>query len=463
MTRVSFRRLIAPLVLVCLLLAVPVAAQQDASARVQTLVEQAYDAYDNLQLPAAQARLQEAIELAGQAGAAPRPTAEAWIMLGVVRSALGAPDGEVLDAFVQGLIVDSAVEVHPYYATPTLSELLVQARAIAPQSAPARPAGPPQQQQQPPPQQVAQPVAPAAPVIAHAPVAEGRADRPVLLAATVPVHVPVQRVAINYRPFGSPNFFAVDMLAQPDGVSFLGEIPAAATRGVLQVDYYLTVQDRAGNVLGVAGSPQTPFSIAIFGGAATAQQPGGYRPGYESPEGPGRSRASNDDREIVHFSVLVGSGIGLATSSPNAFADRVELNPGLATTPIFIGAEFGFSPTGSFHLVPFLRAQLVVLESGIEPEILGGLKARYFLVDNQPLRFYVQGGLGYGDVSHLVYLSEFDTYDTTNEGPYHVGGGGGLAYMFTRNVGLQLDLYAMAMFDRFSLQLDGQLGMYFGF
>lgn len=437
-----------------LVVAPQASAQPGGDQRVQDLLEQAFDAYDMLQLQAAQARLQEAIDLANQAGLRSRAVADTYVMLGVVRHAISGEDGDAIDAFVQALMVDPAAEVHPYYATPTLEGLMEQARAIAP---PVRQGGPaPQAQQQPPPPQQQPPPPQQAPVVAHQPVRDAMANRPVLLAATVPISVPVSRVAINFRPAGAPAFFAVEMAAQPDGVSFLGEIPASATRGAVQIDYYITVQDRAGNVLGAAGTPQQPFGIMVLGG-------------YESPERRGSAAWGPPDdtvseREVFHFSVMGGTGVGLATSEPNVYADEVKLNPGLAISPVIIGTELSWSPTDHFHLVPFLRLQLVILESGIEPLALGGLKARYFLVDDREgLRLYAQGGVGYGDVSHLVYLAEKDTYDTTNEGPYHVGGGGGLVYMFTRNVGFQIDLYAMTLFDRFSFHLDAQAGLYFGF
>jgi hypothetical protein len=158
-----------------------------------------------------------------------------------------------------------------------------------------------------------------------------------------------------------------------------------------------------------------------------------------------------------------GTGVGLATGAPRVYADEVKINPGMAATPVHVHFELGGVASRSFHLVPFLRAQLVILETGIEPQLLAGLKARYFFADRGPLRAYAEGGLGYGNVSHLVYLADKDAYDTTIEGPFHVGAGIGLLYMFNDTVGLQNQVYTMAMFDQFSFQLDYSLGLYFAF
>jgi hypothetical protein len=320
---------------------------------------------------------------------------------------------------------------------------------------------PPQPAYVPPQPAYAPPQADASQVLMHSRVTEARSNREIPVSAQVPVTAPVARVQLNYRPFGEPNFFALDLSAASDGVTFEGEIPANSTRGVISIDYFIVALDRAGNSMGTAGTSAQPYSIFVTG----------------SGDGPDRSNrqprsrnnnrgSSNADGEIFHISLGVGTGIGLATGDPNVYADDVELNPGLAPTPFHIGAELGFAPgRGSFHIVPFLRLQMVFLDTGIEPEPLFGVKFRYFFKDEAPLRVYAQGSLGYGEVSHLVLLREIEdgTYDTTNEGPIHVGGGLGMVYMVSETVGIQADLHLMAMFSQFSLQGDLTAGMYLGF
>lgn len=451
-------RWIAPLVATLFVALAPFAAvaQGDAENRVQQLLTESYDDYDMLQLPAAEAKLQSAVELIEMAGVNTPVAAETWVMMGVVRYALTGAEEPVLNAFVQALLIDAAVEINPYYATPTLEEILERARGLVPAQVATGPdpgPGP-----GPGPGPVGPPPGPPAPVVQHTPVQQAQAGRPIILSATVPVSVPVARVVVNFRPLGAPTFYAVELFAQPDGVSFLGEIPAEATSGPVQVDYYITVLDRAGTVLGTAGTPAQPFGVVVFGGIEDPGDGGGRDRDRD------RDRAPSEERdEIFHFTLGGGTGFGLATSEPNVYADEVRINPGMAATPIHMGFEMGFVAARAFHLVPFLRLQLVILESGIEPEPLVGLKARYFFRDDGPLRVYGQGSVGYGDVSHVVYLAEKDTYDTTNEGPVHVGVGLGLLYMFNDTVGLQNDVHAMVLFDRFSFQVDYTLGLYFAF
>lgn len=446
-----------------LFVAASASAQGDPDAQIRALVDGAYDDYDNLRLDDAAGRLRQATDIATRSSVASPAAAEAWLMLGVVENATTGDSGTVLNHFVQALLIDPNAALHPYYATPTLQELLDQAREFAP--APSQPAQqqPPVQQppvQQPPVQQppVQQPPA-SQPIITHAPALEAQAGVPVLLTATVPITVPVSRVVINYRRVGDPQFVGVDMVAQPDGVTFIGEIPGSATRSSVQVEYYITVQDRAGQVLGTAGNPQQPIRTVVFGAASGDVDLGR---GNDRGRDRDRSRDGGSD-EVFHFGLGGGTGFGLATAEPNVYFDTVQINPGFAVTPLHLGFELGWVPARSLHLVPFLRMQLVILETGIEPLALGGLKVRYFVRDEGPFRVHVGGGLGYGEVSHLVYLAEEDAYDTTNEGPFHIGAGLGLLYMFNDTVGLHNEFYTMVMFDRVSLQIDWTLGLYFAF
>ena len=472
MTPNQLRSLLAvPLAVLVALFALPAQAQT-VEERVDLLLGDAYADYDMLQLDAAEAKLFEAIDLVETYNVLTPGAAGAYIMLGVVWAARDGDSNLAYEPFLDGLRIDPLAELHPFYATPSLMDILEEARANA-GSAPAPPAPDPYVPPTPDPYvpptpdpyvpPTPDPYVPPAPepsqVLVHSRVPEARAGRDIEIMAEVPPRVPVSRVQLNYRPFGDANFYGVAMEPGSDGVSFVGEIPSNATRGIISIDYFLVALDRMGNPLGTAGSSSQPFTIFITGGG----------------DGPDRSRSSssrnNRNRgggtgEIAHLSLGFGTGIGLATADPNVYAEDVELNPGLAPSPFHIGIEAGFAPgRGSLHIVPFLRLQLVFLDTGIATEPLFGVKARYFFRDGDRLRVYAQGSIGYGDVSHLVLLQEIDegTYDTTNEGPMHIGGGIGLVYMLSDTFGLQGDLHLMAMFGRFSLHGDITAGPYIAF
>lgn len=439
-----FRRLAEALALAaCLTLVAPAMAQSDA-ARVEQLVEQATADYDMLALDGAQAKLAEAIVLVEQRGVRTPAAAQAYIMSGVINYALTGDSSSALNPFVEALLIDSSAEIHPFYATPTLQEVMGQARLVVPeQSAPPQPPPPVPPPVQPPPPPAAQ--------IEHVPVREGIAGREVVIQARVPVSVPAARVVLNFKTLRDAAFYAVDLAPQADGVSFAGEIPSAATQGQVQVEYFVAAYDRAGNLLTSTASAQGPHVVTLLGG-------------FDGPSE--RAPRAQRDGNIVHLGLGVGTGFGLATQSPRANGDLVDLNPGLASTPLHLGFELGIAPTrGAVHAVPFLRLQMVSLDTGLEIEPLFGLKVRYFLQTERKLRLYVQGGLGYGDIIHFVSLPDIDggVVDTTVEGNLHVGPGFGFAYWFSDHVALSVDSYLMVLFPRTSVHLDLTAGLTFGF
>ena len=290
--------------------------------------------------------------------------------------------------------------------------------------------------------------------IDHVPVREATAGRDIPIQVGVPVSIPAARVVLNFKNLRDTGFFAIDLAPQADGVGFAGAIPAAATQGQVQVEYFVAAYDRAGNLLTSTASGDGPHVVVLLGG-------------FDGPsERTTRDRGRDRRGHLGTLTLGAGTGFGLATQSPRANGDLVDLNPGLASTPIHLGFEFGLAPgRGAVSAVPFLRLQLVSLDTGLEIEPLFGLKVRYALRPDQKLRFYVQGGLGYGDVVHFVSLPEIEggVVDTTVEGNLHVGPGFGFAYFFSEHVGFAVDSYLMVMFPRTSVQLDLTAGLTFGF
>lgn len=465
---------LAALAAACLLAfaAVPAAAQS-VEERVDMLLGDAYADYDMLQLDAAQDKLFDALDLIEANDVRTPGAAGVYIMIGVVTAAIEGDSWSAFDWFVEGAFVDPMVEIHPYYATPSLQEVLADAKleaaAMAPQwqepepepYVPPTPPTPPTPPvvTPPTPPVVTPPTPPVAsgPALMHTPVSEAAGGRPLTLSARVAIGAPITRVTVNYRPFGERNFYAAELNPTGDGTTWAGDVPGSALRGVISLDYFVLATDASGNTVATSGNAAAPHTVFVVGG--------GDGPDRSRNRGNNRSRSSGEG-EIFHLTLGAGTGIGLATAEPNVYAEDVELNPGLAPTPLHLAAELGFAPgRRSLHIVPFLRLQMVFLDSGTELEPLAGLKIRYFFKDGGPFRVYGQGGAGYGYVSHLVLLEQIEagTYDTTNEGPIHVGGGIGFNYMFSDNVGIQLDTYLMAMFTEFSLQLDATAGLYIAF
>jgi hypothetical protein len=450
---------------VALLLVAPLAHAQTPEATVARLVAEAMADYDQLELESAQTALAEAIRLTQERDLRTPDAAQAWIMSGVINYALTGDGAQALNPFVEGLLIDYNAEISPFYATPTLNEIMGQARMIVPAPGPDPAPTPPPAPVQPTPAP-GPPPAVAAPRIGHTPVRNGNAGQAIAIRASIPIEVPAARIVLNFKGLRDPSFFALELAPQPDGISFAGEIPASATAGQVQIEYFIAAFDRAGNLLASTANDVGPITITLFGGfdAPSARDRNARdRGGRErSP----RDRGSDERGMLMHPALSFGTGFGLATQPPEANGDRVDLNPGLASTPTHLGLEWGIAPTrGALHLVPFVRLQLVSLDTGLEIEPLGGLKVRYYLRTDRKFRLYAQGGLGYGNVVHFVSLPDIDdgVIDTTIEGPVHVGGGVGFAYFFNPHVALQVDSYLMAMFSRTSVQLDVAAGLMFAF
>jgi hypothetical protein len=499
-------------------LAASSSAQTPPERRVQTLLEGATADYDNLQLDAASAKLAEAIAAIQQAGLRTKVAADLYMLDGVVRYALSGQDSDALNPFVQALLIDPGAQINPYYATPTLEAVLQRARGLVPArtgpgplpaaAAPSVPAPSPTMPPAPPlpptlpglsgppAPPASAPVGPpglyATSVIEHMPPTTARMREPIALTARVPVQVPVARVNLHFRLPGEPRFRPVEMVAQQDGVSFQASIPGSSVTAP-RIEYFIEVLDRAGSVLGGAGSSAQPIALNVAGapsapppvasrpnagGAGGAATGAGAGSGRRSPP-PARgardttrdgwseldrdTRSKAESSESFSLGLGAGTGLGLATGSPNAFGDEVDLDPGFALTPTHLSADVGFRLSPKISLVPFLRLQVVTLESGVELEPIVGAKARFFVDTTAPVEFYTVAGVGYGNVRHFVYIADKETYDTTTEGPMHVGAGFGMLYLFSDHFGLNLEGYAMALFGTFSAHVDATAQLYVRF
>lgn len=482
----------------------PPAALAAADGQVIQILNAAAAAYDNFDFNASIGLLQQGVAIIRQSGLRSRAAADLYLLDGVVRYAASGAEGDAVNAFVQAMLVDPNARLHPNYATPALETLLQRARGLAnPGATRPAPVAPPAARPTPtlapqappapagtlpslsamgvggytpppaaPPAPVAAPVAaPAQGLIEHMPPREARAREPLGISARIPVTVPVAKVNLQFRTIGEPLFRAVELAPQRDGVSFQGGIPGSSVIGA-GVEYYLEVLDRAGQVLATSGSPATPFRIALPATAAPAPVAGAARPAASAA--PSKSRGSDwgaledDDRasgKAKNFSVAIGGGLGagLATGAPDVVTD-VKLGSGIALTPGHATAEIGYRIGEQLEVIPFVRLQIVTIGSETTLEPIFGAKIRKYLTDTGKLDFYIEGGLGYGNVRHFVYVADKKDYVTTSEGPFHAGGGGGLRYAFTDSVGINAGGYLMGLAgDAASVQLDLQGLLYFRF
>jgi hypothetical protein len=442
-----------------LLLLTPVAASAQSNEFIEQSLAAAYEDYDMLDLQAAASGLETSIALIEVEGIASPAAAETYVMYGIVLFAITGDAGATADPFERALLIDPDVQINPYYATPTLTGLLEDARnLVTGGTVTTTTTTPPPVTTTPEPPPVTTPPveqrpAVAAPTLSHRAVREAPAGQVITLGVSVPATLPVTQVRVQFRPVGAPQFYSSPMLPSGDTFNFVGQIPAEASASSIQIDYYIEAIDARGYVLESIGSANQPIPIIIR--RATSEPVDDYLAGPDPRE--------DAPEHIGHVAIGVGTGVGLATADPNAYGDIVELNPGLALSPLQFGLHLGFSVSPTVEIIPFARFQLVFLDTGAQIEPMGGLKARYYAVNNPRARFYIEGGAGYGEVSHLVYLAEQETYDTTNEGPVHVGAGLGGVLLVTDNFGFNPGIYLMTLFPEFSVHVDATVSLYFEF
>lgn len=422
----SFRTLLIVLA-PALLLVAPIAASAQAplpEERIQALFDQSLDHYDGLQLEDAVRVLEEALGVAENYSVESELVADVYLMLGIVEQALYGDADRTIERFVEGLSVSAEAELNPYYTNPDLEAMLDRARTQV------RPTD-------------TDPVEPE-PVITHHPVVTIRAGQPITILAETADGVGVRRLVLGYRGQGETRYHLVNMqLTSP--TEFFATISGVATdEAGIQLEYFLQAVGADDQVLDTSGSPNAPHVVVILD-----------------------ATPDTGDKligDIVSFGLGVGTGGGLATGEPLVMRSRVDLNPGVALTPLHFFVDLSFYFADVFQFGPFLRLQTVLLQNGVEIETVVGGKLKWFFLADDPTRMYASLGGGWGNVRHTVDLSPtIEFVDTTREGPFHGGVGFGFVHMFTDNVGFLVDVYTMVLFDQVSVQLDLNVGAVFSF
>ncbi|MBN1947393.1 MAG: hypothetical protein JW797_17110 [Bradymonadales bacterium] len=398
--------------------------------RLLSALGEAEELYETLDLEMAAERVVDAIELAESVGYSGPALANLYLMMGIIESALGDDNSLVVDAFAAGLAIDQNAELNPYYATPTLRQLFEQATEMVPE----QPVGSQTTT-------TTTTTSPPGQLVQHTPPATIRAGEPVPLVAITEGSFGIDRILLSYRSAGSRAYEHRDLTQVRQG-EFVGEIPGGYTEEGIQVEYFLEALGRSNELLEQSGSSSYPHAVIILheGAAPTPR-----------------------DR-IVTIVAGPGTGGGLATGEPVVMGSDVDLNPGVAITPLHFYLDATFALAGGFELGPFVRLQTVLLTDGVELETILGGKLKWFFTDGEPLRMYLSFGGGWGNVRHTVDLKPtVDFVDTTREGPYHGGIGFGIAYLFNKHVGLVADIYTMVLFDQVSVQLDLNAGILVSF
>jgi hypothetical protein len=240
--------------------------------RARESLRAAIEAYQNLDLDAAQARVRDARRRCGRNGCSRRVNAEIAVMDGVI--AVGGRNNPDLGlrAFSEAVRTDPRVTIDPQLATPEINAVFSRAR-----------------------RQVRGEIA----QLLHEPVQEQLYRAPVPIAIETGPVSPA-RVELAYREGDGP-WRRIRM--ERMGRAWGGEIPCDQTRTGAYLEYFVTAFDSTDLPMAEAGNEDTPFRVRLVN---TRTRPAPSLPGRLPPEvcrdpnersGEG-GRCANDDQCI---------------------------------------------------------------------------------------------------------------------------------------------------------------------
>jgi hypothetical protein len=289
-----------------------------------------------------------------------------------------------------------------------------------------------------------------------------------------------RKIVLAYRPQGTSEFLGREMEAVGNG-AYRAEIPDRATTGAT-VAYYIEAQDDDGQPVAQRGSEERPLVISF----ATAARPSSGRAAAVVADRQAVTRKSEDEDEEegtgkYFVSLLVGSGFGYVSGNGEVNADMHV--PGTVSGALLahIAPEFGYWITPTFMLSGQGRLQLVTgpteLDAGGHtyspvPAAIAVFAKATWLLGSGDLRPFVSGGLGIGQIRHVVTFgnltdcgsSHMETCkDSVAAGPALGEVGAGLIYKVGKTTGVVASSNVEAAVPNFTINMDFNLGVALNF
>jgi hypothetical protein len=489
------------------------AAAQGNAAKYEQKLKSAISDYDMLMIGEARKTLEDAVAQAEREGVSGLAVAKLYIMLGIVRFAQSRDQADAKAAFVSALEHDYGVDLPAVYTNPKLAEALNQARAEV-EPPPKEPKPTESAQNSTGSTGVSGSNTSQAVGFRHDAVRTATAGQPVAINIAMPADMPVYHVYVYHRRFGESDFERVEMRAT-GATGFTVEIPGEKVN-TSQVEYYIQALDRAGAVIGHAGSEVSPLTMTVLGSSDAIGDPGGAGDDEETGDEAGGDVELPAPASDQKFYVMLTGGTGLGFvfgGEPTGHPDR-DVSPGLApafghamldagymiTPNAHIGLYFRwqFSPPQDFDQVPdesktpgsIFDTREECLGLGLPGDCLLGAKYRYFFTDLSSARMYSSIGAGIGRVRHWLRLKEpyyqsdqqtptvecsgkdriegsvadyCHVRDTVRPGWVHVGFGAGLMWPVQEHIDLVADTYLIVLLPETGLNLDLSLGVNFRF
>jgi hypothetical protein len=453
----------------------------DATEKVTQLNREALAAVDKREFEKARELLKRALDLCKSAGLEQHPAAaRTHIHMGVV-IIQGFKNHELgRKQFAKALAIDPNITITKTLSTPGLEEAFAEAKAGggafaggveddgAPATPPvggARPAGETRTE------------APSSSGFSYHTVSEVKQGSSIVVTVTVDESLKFSKLILAYREQGTSDFLGREMEPVGEG-AYRAEIPASATGGS-SVAYYMEAQDDQGQPVGSRGTETRPLVISF---AATAKPSKGRADAAverKSAPPPMSEDDEEGDRGKIFAGLQIGSGFGYTSGTGEVNADTPVAGTGSGALLGHIAPEIGYwwkpdvmlSLQGRFQLVTGTTA-LTVDGRTYEPvpaALAVFAKATWFTATSGSLRPFLAGGLGGGQIRHVVTISGLPgcpsdkCVDTVVAGPLLAQVGGGIFYKLGDSVGLILSSNAQVAAPKFTLNLDINAGVGFGF
>ena len=453
----------------------------DATEKVTQLNREALAAVDKREFEKARELLKRALDLCKTAGLEQHPAAaRTHIHMGVV-IIQGFKNHELgRKQFAKALAIDPNITITKTLSTPGLEESFAEAKAggsalaggadddgagAAPPAGAARPAGETRTE------------APSSSGFSYHTVSEVKQGSSIVVTVTIDDSLKFSKLILAYREQGTTDFLGREMEPVGEG-AYRAEIPASATGGS-SVAYYMEAQDDQGQPVGSRGTETRPLVISFAATAKPAK--GGADAAVERKASlpPASEDDDEGDRGKIFVGLQVGSGYGYTSGTGEVNADTPVAGTGSGALFGHIAPEIGYWWKSDVMLSLQGRIQLVTGTTALtidgktyEPvpaAIAVFAKATWFTATSGSLRPFLAGGLGGGQIRHVVTISGLPgcpaekCVDTVVAGPLLAQVGGGIFYKLTDSVGLVLSSNVQVAAPKFTLNLDINAGVGFGF
>lgn len=404
-------------------------AADQTEQELGSLLAEANDAYDDLDLEVAEGALEHAIRIARSRGYSSRVLGEIHLLRGLIVYARDKDEKRTTEAFVLALTADRNIRLDPDTTSPRLEACFDAAMQTVNKGEVC---------------ETPQPRGRFDEHITHRPPKRTPARRPMKVEATV---TPLLKGRIStfylyFRTEKSDGVRRVEMKEKGNNV-FTATIAAKYLTGKV-LRYYMLIDDREGNQIAQYQTVQAPASVDIddlpTGGSLDAGGLDDDSSDDGEPEPPAEAASDAEDEDHdddtdegaddargggLKLGVSFGTGAGRVTeNSVPQTRKKAAVAPGLAPAPFHTLLELDYWFRPDFAAGLYARIQLVDFTH------LEGVRFKYRAASSRTNHFVLRGGFGFGHISHQVPLGAYR--DFTLEGPFEYTLGFSWVHDFSR-------------------------------